>query len=229
MQLDKEIERITSNDLKDRHSFFQLHFFLIGKEPTNQAKLWRCVRELKTRKESIEALKLEIDDVNDDVSLINIELQENAPTKGDVKAEILFRKLERKKTAALTRLSTLSARMDSLEEECAFIVKAFNSLEQLEKLQPHDDINAQKEYWNEKLGQEFNLRLLFGLPPDLELIKTILALNADAPVKVDTLNFIESMQKRIENENKNKELEQIIKQTKESHKLGTEKVFRESE
>ncbi len=208
MELDKEIQRIAGNDLKERHSFFQLQFFLIGKEPTNQARMWRCVRELRTRKESLDAVKLEIDDVNDDISLIDIEVQESKPKEGDKKAEIQFSKLQRRKTALLTRLNTLVARLDSLEEECAFIVKAFNSLEKIEELKPHDDMNAQKEYWNEKLGQEFNLRMLFRLPPDLELIKTILALDSKTPIKMDALELIAGLQKRIDDPSNLKRLKE---------------------
>ncbi|RDJ35643.1 MAG: hypothetical protein DWQ19_12560 [Crenarchaeota archaeon] len=214
MSLHEEIEQICENDVKERHSFFQLQFFLIGKEPTNQAKMWRCIRELKTRKESMSAVKMEIDDVNDDISLLDIEIGKSKKNieKQHIKNrkdEILLRKSKRKKTGLTARLNALNEKLASLEEESAFIIKAFRSLEKLEELKPYDDLNAQKQYWNEKLGQEFNLRLLFGLPPDLELIKTILALNSDAPVKVDTLNYMDSVQKKVEN----KELDLILEKT----------------
>lgn len=217
MGLHEEIERIANNDLKDRHSYFQLQFFLIGKEPTNQAKLWRCIRELKTRKESIDSLKLEIDDVNDDIALINIEIQENTPKQEDgEKSAILFRKIKRKKDGQIARLNSLKSRLESIEEECAFIVDAFNSLSRHEALKPYDDINAQKQYWNEKLGQEFNLRLLLGMPPDLELMKTILALNSDAEVKKDALQIIDQIQQRLDQQRNNKELDQILEKTKQN-------------
>ena len=60
------------------------------------------------------------------------------------------------------------------------------------------NLNSQKEYWNNKLGQEFNLRVLFGISPDLELIKTILALNSDSPIRIDALKMLGKINKNIE-------------------------------
>ncbi len=222
IELNEAIERIAANELKERHSYFQLQHFLIGKEPTIQSKLWRCVKELKARKDTIDAIKLEIDDVNDDIELINIKLEHPEPYVGSPamkiqairELEIKIRKLERQKYSLEQRLENLELRLFHTEEECAFIVEAFNTLDRVEKIKPQDDFNAQKEYWDEKLGQEFNLRILLGLPPDLELIKTILALNSNSPVKQDVLGLIESIQNRIKENNKNKEFEQIIETAK---------------
>jgi len=221
IEISKEIDQILKNPLSERHTYFQLQYFLIGKEPTIQSKLWRCVRELKTRKESMDAIKFEIDDANDDVELINIDIEhlssfpnyENILRDDLTKKtkEIKKRKLERKKNEILRRIESLHSRYDSLLEESAFIVKAFCSLEKQEKIRPNDDINSQKEYWNEKLGQDFNLRLLLGLPFDLELIKTILALNSDSAVKTDALNMIDAIHRKVENK---KEFEQLIDSTK---------------
>ena len=47
----QKIENIIKNEIVDRHSYFQLKNFLVGKEPTLQSNLWRCVREIKIRKE----------------------------------------------------------------------------------------------------------------------------------------------------------------------------------
>lgn len=208
-----EIDRITKNPSKERHSFFQLKFFLIGKEPTTQAKLWRCVRELKTRKETIEALKMEIDDVNDNLELLNIK-DEELLSDDDKRIAIRRRKLSRKKQQLSSRLLKVKERLSNIEEESAFIVNAFNSLEKVEKLKPFDDFESQKDMWNEKLGQEFHLRMMLGMPHDLELIKTILALNADAPVKQTAVSMLDSIQHRIENNQKQAELSQLLQSTK---------------
>ena len=35
----KEMSKILEHQLPERHSYFQLRYFLIGKEPTNQSKI----------------------------------------------------------------------------------------------------------------------------------------------------------------------------------------------
>lgn len=206
-----ELTRITNNELKERHSYFQLQYFLIGKEPTVQAKLWRCVQELKTRKETIEAINLEIEDTEDDILLLNC--KDFNPFKLDSgnkeEIEIKQRKNERKKKKLTHKIENLKNRLKNVEDEINFIIVCYQILEKIEPIKDYDDIESQKKYWNEKLSQEFNLRTLFGMPLDLELIKTILALNSDSPIKIDTLNIIDSIQNKIEN----LELERLVKIT----------------
>ena len=55
------MDDLLKNEVVQRHSYFQLKYFLIGKEPTNQAKMWQCLRELKTRRQSLKAISLEIE------------------------------------------------------------------------------------------------------------------------------------------------------------------------
>lgn len=191
----EELNEITTIPLRDGHSYFQLQYFLIGKEPTVQAKLWRCIRELKTRKETLDAINLEIEDANDDLELIDIKVSEiSLKEKRD---EIRVRKLNRKKKQTQLRIQSLKNREISLEDECEFIIKAYRSLEKIEDLKSYDDVFSQKQYWNEKLSQDFHLRLQLGLPVDLELFKTILALNSEALVKQDALSLLQNIQKSI--------------------------------
>ena len=68
-----EAEELLKNEVVDRHSFFQLKYFVVGKEPTMQAKMWRCLTELKTRKEAIDIINLEIEETKDTIELLNIE------------------------------------------------------------------------------------------------------------------------------------------------------------
>jgi hypothetical protein len=223
IELNAEIDRIASKDLKERHSYFQLQHFLIGKEPTTQSKLWRCVKELKARKETIDAIKLEIEDTNDDIELINIKLEEQfdkTATPLEIKKrEINFKKLERSKYGLELQLANLHNKLNNTTEECSFLVAAFNSLERIEQLKPQDDFEAQKEYWDEKLSQEYNLRMLLGLPPDMEMIKTILALNSDSQVKKDVISLISSIQNKMEEKHKQQELDKILSLTKEKNKI----------
>lgn len=211
-----ELEEIINNS-KERHSLFQLKYFLIGKEPTIQSKLWRCIRELKARKDTSTSLLLEIEDVKDDRELIQLNideiLEQNASITNEImikKADLSIRKLKRKQQELLNRLENLNNRLNSLKEEIDYLCRSYESLSQIEPLKPYDDLNSQKQYWDEKLSQDLYLRNVFNAPADLELIKTILALNHDSPLKKATQNLINEAQTKIENKNKQKEYDDML-------------------
>ena len=72
MELIEKAKEITNNaDLKERHSFFQLNHFIIGKEPTVQAKLWQCIREITARIENIESYKEELLTAEENYEILN--------------------------------------------------------------------------------------------------------------------------------------------------------------
>jgi hypothetical protein len=127
----------------------------------------------------------------------------------DPKLVIKHRKLHRKKTAAERRLANLNERISGIEVEVNYLIRAFRTLEQKEPLKHYDDLASQKTYWNDKLSQEWNLRKLFGMPIDLELTKTILALNSDSPIKQEALSIIDENKKAF-----HKELERNLTATK---------------
>ena len=209
-----EIDKILENQKQERHSIFQLKYFLIGKEPTNQAKMWRCIDELKARKQSTDAIKLEIEDANDDLELLN--MKEAAITETTaVEQQIARRKLKRKIAATESRLSELAQRLKGIEEESSFLVKAFNSINQIEELKPFDDLESQKNYWSEKLGQELNLRLLLGMALDMELVKTILALHSESTTKQELLGVLDGIKAKIEQRNKKVEYDAILNSTRQ--------------
>ena len=186
-----DMKKICNLPIKERHSYFQLQYFLLGKEPTIQAKMWRCVQELKTRKENLLSMEMEIEEIQDDIEIINIQIDDIK--KREIKdkiAEIEIRKLIRRQKAKDIRMASILERQKTAEEECVFLIKAFKSLNEKEQLKPQDDLESQKAYWNELLSQDFNLRNRLGLPPDMESIKTILALNSESIVKQDLLSLL---------------------------------------
>ena len=71
----KADEIISKTRMPDRHSFFQLEKFLIGKECTCQAQLWQITREISTRREAIESLDTQIDETQDSLELIDISIE----------------------------------------------------------------------------------------------------------------------------------------------------------
>lgn len=207
INLFEEMKQILKHKKGERHSFFQLQYFLIGKEPTIQSKMWRCVEELKTRKSSLDLLNLEIEDVNDLIELIDIKTNELAKDNeySEKQKEIKTRRLKRKKQEYQMRISDLKNKEMGLLEECGFLVSAFKSLENKESLKDYDDITEQKKYWNDLLSQEFNLRELFSLPQNVESLKTILSLSSDSEIKNCLINKIDKVKQLKEQVNKFKQ------------------------
>lgn len=197
------IKNILQNEVVERHSYFQLKHFLIGKEPTIQSKLWRCIREIKIRQDSVDAINLEIEDVKDDIKLIEIDLKrhESDPEEEQV---IRSRKNKRKKQSFEKRLYDLNQKLKNIIEECDFLANSFSELEEIEKLKSFDDTEEQSKYWEAKLTEELNAKLISGTPPDAELIKTIFALDSNSKIRNNLISNI------------NKQTER-----KSAHKLGT--------
>jgi len=196
----EDMAKILKNKVIDRHSYFQMKYFIIHKEPTTQAKLWQCLREIKTRFETLEAAALEIEEGKDNLELINIKIdklskkiekyeQNEETTKREL--EIDLRKLGRKKIAAFRNMQKLQDKKKSLEEEARFFVETFNGLVQNEPLKPFDDFDSQCEYWGERLQSKLNLKMITQGTLDAELIETILALPDRIPVKEHTLKSLE--------------------------------------
>jgi hypothetical protein len=195
-----DMAEILKNKVVERHSYFQMKYFIVHKEPTIQAKLWQCLREIKTRFESLEAVSLEIEEGKDNLELINIKIDklskkiENFKENGETtkrELEIELRKLGRKKIAGVKNVQKIQEKRKSLEEESRFFVEIFKSLIQTEKLKPFDDFDSQCEYWGERLQNKLNLKMLTQGNLDADLIETILALPDRIPVKENTLKSLE--------------------------------------
>lgn len=176
----KQVDDIINKDIPDRHTYFQLNFFVLGKEPTHQAKLKRCVEELRSRKRSIEAIDLEIADLQDQNELTRLRVKNQPNTES---GKIEKRILERKVGAVVKSVLDLQVRKNNITEEMIFFVEAFEKLSQVEPLKQWDDIEVQGEYWNAKITEEVNHRILMQLPINADIIKTALSLPFDLPVK----------------------------------------------
>jgi hypothetical protein len=189
----------------NRHSFFQLRYFLVGKEPTHQARLWRCVRELEVRKATLEGLDTELEDIQDKLALLEIEVERQ--TKGKLysssdldkrEGEIKLRRLYRKKKSLKTAIQSNRKRKEETEQEAAFLATAYLKLEEQEPLKPYDDLDSQMEFWNAKVSQEIQIRQLMGVAIDPELVKTTLALDDRMPVKQELTGALAFAQRMIE-------------------------------
>lgn len=197
-----EMKGILKNEIAERHSYFQMKYFIINKEPTIQSKMWQCLREIKTRHESLESIMLEIDEGKDNLELIDINIDklegalrkrvEREASRSELRErEIGIRKLKRKRVLSEKNLEVLTKKMKHIEEEANFFVITFESLNKIEPLKNYDDIDSQKQYWNEKLLQKVNLKMLLHSTVDAEIIETVLALPDDLPIKQQTTKNLE--------------------------------------
>lgn len=198
MSLFEELDNILSQEITPRHSYFQLKYFIIGKEPTIQAKMWQCLRELKSRKESLDAIDLEVEETKDKIELIDISIEKANEEKLKAQNHILFdreisiklRQFERQKKACFNTLKQLTTRKKGIEEESRFFLDTFKNLQKIEPLKNFDDLDAQTQYWTEKLSQKLNLRMLTHNNIDTELVETIVSLPDELPIKKQTLTTL---------------------------------------
>ena len=200
--MDKSLE----HEVSQRHSYFQLKYFLIGKEPTMQSKMWQCLRELKTRREGLESIKLELADLKDKLELLDIKSKriERALTNGaDMdelsrrENEIELRRIERQKTSLLESEKSILEREKWTLEESRFFLETFKNLEKIEPLKHYDDLESQKQYWAAKLTQKLNLKLLSKQAMDTDLVETIMALPDDMEIKKQVVNTLAMKQQEL--------------------------------
>ncbi len=71
----KELDKIIEKEVVNRHSLFQLKYFVVLKEPTTQARLHTCLQELQTRREGMKAAELEIEELLDNKALFGIKIK----------------------------------------------------------------------------------------------------------------------------------------------------------
>lgn len=188
---------ILNHEVMERHSLYQLQCFNLAKEHTIQGKLQQCLREIKARKQSLDALSLEIEEQKDKIELIDLDISDiqagigqQSTTTSDKRKIIKIRSLERQRTSISNSLKDLEKKEIDILIELQFFCSAFDQLNKREKLKPWDDPEVQKEYWSEKLRFEVNSRLLLRQLPDIELLKTILCLHEDSPIKKAMLDML---------------------------------------
>jgi len=192
---------ITEGRSCDRHTFFQLKYFVLGKELTTQAKLQKCIREINARKRSLKSMILGLEDASDELKIMDLKAKdlEKKKPKGDLDKEhleIQKRKLGRKREMLLDSIEEMRQKIKETEEETEFFIKAFEQLELVEPLRKHDDPESNAEFWNENFMQDLRLRLMLQKPIDLELVKCILALDANSPVRKEVVGILDQIQRR---------------------------------
>lgn len=210
-ELIQKAEKILKSvEIPERHSFFQIEKFMIGSQPTGQSQLWQIVKEIKARMENVESLTLQIEDTKDTVDELGIKANmafndnTNQPKTGHnddltvALRKIEIKKLNRLKQSAQSSIEKLEKKVKYIMEEVNCLVSGFEALtERVGQIKAWDDPQAQKEMWNEKFLEEFNLRVILKRPLDTDLVKNILALDDDAPVKRNIVGLIEKIQQQM--------------------------------
>ena len=195
-EIKEKISELLKNEVVSRHSYF-----LIGKEPTNQAKMWQCLRELKARQEILNSVDLQLEEEKDNLEIYNISLLRIDSKEKEIKDELDLRELGIKKRQINRNISNVSNNVQSLlskkkdtEEECEFFIETFKNIEKIEPLKYFDDLDSQKEYWNTKLLEKINLKILLQNNVDIDLVETALSLPDDLPIKKQVLNKLNYLQ-----------------------------------
>ena len=211
-ELLEQVESILAkSSIPDRHTYFQLEKFNIGREPTGQSQLWQIVRELQVRRETVDAYEKDLRDAEDNLELMDLRIERlNREIKEMSKQdspfndlniqehEIAIRKLQREKVALAKSAQRVNSKFKYLLEEMAFLVAGYDRIiRHVGEMKPLDDEVAQKEMWNEKLLEEFNLRILLQRPLESEFVKTIMCLHDDAPVKKHMTKMLEVRQQQL--------------------------------
>ena len=135
---------------------------------------------------------LEVDDLKDRNELLHHEVN----WKG-IGAEISQRMNDRKIVANNRAIDDIAKRIKYLEEEMLFFAEAFERLNEIEPLKPWDDVEVQTEYWNAKLSEDVNHRLLMQMPIDVEIVKHVLLLPGESPIKKQMLTLLKKQAERL--------------------------------
>ena len=206
-KLEEQLNALTEkHKVLPKHTDFQIEYFMLGKESTTNGKLWQCIRELNSRKENLSAVNLEIEETKDNLELANLKLEylknkttfrknialEKIESK---KKEILIRKHERRLKNLENSFAKVFERKEAILAECKKIIEVFNKYNPDNKAIDIDDEKNQLEYWNSRLMEEINLSSMCGVPPSVELIKSILAMPNDSNVKIKLGNAMAGAKK----------------------------------
>lgn len=210
-ELFEKIHKVLEKAPENRNSYYQLKYFILGKQPTTQSQLWQCLTELRSRKDTIETLQLQIEDTKDDLELTNIEIErlqndeENLTYLNNKLNEfskkermVKTRKLKRKQESLMRNINKMESTLQFVVQEARFFLQAFESLQEVEPLKDFDDFEAQKEFWEAKITEEINLKILTRQPLGVDLIQTALSLHNDSEVKDQVINMLENSKNKMQ-------------------------------
>jgi hypothetical protein len=192
--------------LPSKHSNFQIENFIVGKEVDNNGKIWQCIRELSARKESLDALSLELQDVSDNIELNKIKIQKlelknkkesNVEIKQlkEKEKQIKIKKLKRNEIVLNNTDKKLNEKKLSILAETDIFIKLLEDLVNKYGYKEFDDTEAQIGYWNNKFGYELEINASLGYNLNPDLLKSIMALPKNSSIRISLENTIKERQK----------------------------------
>lgn len=206
--LDK-IDEVCPEGRRKQHSYFQLQYFLIGKEPTIQARIQTCKQELLDRKEAIDSYLTSLEEALDKRRLEELRIEDIKETKEDSPLgeieQIQIRQSKRRIKAIEYEIENFKTMIRGKEDEANFLLGLFHKLCELEEPKDWDSLEVQAEYWNARLTKEIEAQLLLGRSPDAETFKTVMALPEGMPIKSVTDKLIKQGQDGLNKELTNEE------------------------
>ena len=184
-----------------KHSDFQIENFMIGKEPTPNGQIWQCIRELQSRFESLENLKLEIEELYDnmdlkklDMRILEIKRSKNSDVNlkeiFEAKNHIKLKKIKRKIKSMEKTLDSLLEKKNCLELESEKICNIFKDLISKHGYSDFEDSKAQAEYWDAKFKLDLNLCSILGYNISIDLVKSAISLPEDTPVRKQVEGYL---------------------------------------
>lgn len=205
-ELFEKIDAIAHNGRRYRHSFFQLQYFVIGKEPTIQAKIEACKRELIDRKDAIQSFNNGLEELYDKKRLEEIKIEELKESKEseDYQSErvnILIRQIQRRIKSFNFEIEDMTNRIAAKEDEANFLLGLYEKLNEIEKPKDWDSLEVQAEYWNARLTRLIESQLILGKSPNSEDFLTVLSLPDNMPIKVATKKLIQENKAAVEKKN----------------------------
>lgn len=194
------------------HSDFQIENFIIGKETSIYGKMWQCVREIQARCENLENCESDAEELDDNLSLAQISLRklelrtvfessEELQKLQDDRKNILIKKQKRKISKIIKAQSILARKKEEILKEIETFTQIFLKLTENKEYLPYNNTLAQTEYWNNKFDHDLNLAAMFGLPANIELIKSCLALPDDTKVKKQIVGVLNNINKKLLGQN----------------------------
>jgi hypothetical protein len=190
--------------LPSKHSDFQIENFIVGKEVDVNGKIWQCLREISARKDSLEAVELEIQQINDNIELNDIKKQKlllktiknnNIKELNEKERQIKLNGYKRNEITFINTLNKLVEKKEGILSETKKFVEIFENLIELNGYKDFDNDEAQINYWNNKFGYELDVNNLLGYNLNPDLVKSIMALPKNSKLKISLENTIKERQK----------------------------------
>lgn len=193
-------EIMAKSFVPDRATYFQMKNFILGKEPTAQGQIWATIRAIEGKREEIDCLQDGIADQEDNIGMAEVHLDRIRSNQGGNDWEkreqvICLRKSERNLASLRKNLEKLKKKLGFVFDELKYYVAAYDALVGVVgEPRPMDDLEAQHNYWNQKLTEELNLSFLLKRPVSIDFVQTVLALDDSMPIKQQVLQILQNIQ-----------------------------------